>query len=79
MFAEGGIFALAGFFSVLLLAMVTLLNQGFGVPAALFVTLLQFFILGSFDHYLITIQQIQLLFWLTVGLALTYTRVDVEV
>jgi hypothetical protein len=39
-------------------------------------TFLQFFILGSFDHYLYTIHQTQLLFWLTLGLSLTYTNID---
>lgn len=79
LFAEAGIFALLAFFVLCLFAVVTLLDQPFGLAAILFVSMLQFFILGSFDHYLFTIQQMQLLFWLTVGLALTYTRGDAEV
>lgn len=78
-FAESGIFALMVLFIVLLAAMATLLDRAFGIPAIIFVSILQFFILGSFDHYLLTIQQMQLLFWLTVGLALAYTKGDVEV
>lgn len=79
LFAESGIFALTTFLALLAFVIVTLLQEPFGTPAVLFVTVLQFFIIGSFDHYLLTIQQTQLLFWLTVGLALTYTKKDVEV
>lgn len=34
----------------------------------LLVSLLQFFLLGSFDHYVLTIHQTQLLFWIIFGL-----------
>ena len=78
-FAEAGIFALVSFLFIFIIAYVSLLSQSFGPAAALFVSVSQLVILGSFDHYLLTIQQTQLLFWLTVGLSLTYTNVDVEV
>ncbi len=77
--AEAGVFAFITFLALLIFVAVTLLEQPFGIPAVLFVTILQIFIIGSLDHYLLTIQQTQLLFWLTVGLALTYTKKDVEV
>ena len=77
--SEAGVFAFITFLALLVFVLLILLKQPFGIPAVLFVTILQFFIMGSFDHYLLTIQQTQLLFWLTVGLALTYTKKDVEV
>ncbi len=78
-FSETGIFGLILFVSMLLYSLVNLLRQPFGIPAILFVSLLQFFILGSFDHYLFTVHQTQTLVWLTLGLSLTYTERDVEV
>ena len=71
---ESGIFALVSFIALWTYAGHTLLKNHFGVPAFLFVSLLQLAILGSFDHYLVTMQQTQLLFWLTLGLALSYTK-----
>ncbi len=71
---ESGLFALASFILTLFYAGYLLLKQNFGPAAFVFVSLLQFLILGSFDHYLWTIQQTQLLFWLTLGFALSYTK-----
>lgn len=78
-FSESGIFTLITLVALLLFCIKVLLGHNFGFPAVFFVTILQFFILGSFDHYLFTIHQMQILFWLTVGLSLTYTNIDVEV
>lgn len=68
--SESGVFALALFMALLLLT--------FSKKASLlfFVSVLQFLVLGSFDHYLLTIHQMQMLFWLTLGLNLTYNSID---
>ena len=71
---ESGIFALVSFIGLWVFAGYTMLKNYFGAAAFLFVSLLQLAILGSFDHYIITMQQTQLLFWLTLGLALSYTK-----
>lgn len=79
LFSEVGLFGFVSFLLLFMFVLFSLLSQSFGIPAILFITLLQFVLLGSFDHYLLTIHQMQLLFWLTVGFALTYTKEDVEV
>jgi len=69
--AEGGIFFFLLFISILFYAGISLLKRSYGPPAYLFVSLLQLVILGSFDHYLFTGVQTQILFWLIVGLSLS--------
>lgn len=76
---EAGIVSLIAVLYLLFYCLKSLLEYGYGLAAAYFVLLLQIFIVGSFDHYLFTIHQTQYLFWLTVGLALAYTRVDAKV
>lgn len=76
---ESGIFSLLLYLSVLFLAIKSTLAQKFGVAAIFFISILQIVIMGSFDHFFYTIHQTSILFWLTVGLALTYTKEDVEV
>jgi O-antigen ligase len=76
--AESGIFAFLTYFSLFIYAGFTALKREFGVSTLLFVSLLQFIILGCFDHYVYTIHQTQILFWLTIGLALSYTKVDAQ-
>jgi putative inorganic carbon (HCO3(-)) transporter len=65
--SEVGVFALF-FFVFFLWSIVWSLHHTniFGI------SILQFLILGSFDHYLLTNHQAQILFWLTLGLALAY-------
>lgn len=75
-FSEAGIFTLASFITLFIYSLFTLLKQDYGIAAVLFVTLLNFIILGSFDHYLLTAHQTQTIFWLTLGLSLAYTKVD---
>ena len=77
--AESGIFALLAFLALLIFVGARLLGDSFGYSAVFFITLLQFFILGSFDHYLYTAHQTQILFWLTLGLALSYTDDDAQI
>ena len=65
-FAESGVFAFAFLLGLLiLLARVSGKERFF-----LTVSLMQLAILGSFDHYVFTIHQTQLLFWIVVGLLL---------
>lgn len=71
--SEIGIFGLLGFLGICFSLFITLLRQSYGVPAVLFVSLSQLLLLGSYDHYIVTIIQTQLLFWLTVGFIITYT------
>jgi hypothetical protein len=68
--SETGVFTLALFTVILALAMTRKVSLLF------FVSLTQFIILGSFDHYLLTIPQMQILFWLTLGFSLTYNSID---
>lgn len=63
-FLESGVFALL-FFSFFLVFMLTSRKLWVNV------TVLQFVILGLFDHYVVTIHQTSLLFWITVGLFLS--------
>lgn len=74
--SEAGVFALVTFIALILFSLFVLLKQPYGIPAVLFVTILHFIILGSFDHYLFTIHQTQTIFWLTLGLSLAYTEID---
>ena len=76
LFAEAGIFVFVLFIMLILFSIKTLLKQSYGVAAILFITILHFIILGSFDHYLLTIHQTQVMFWLTLGLSLAYTEID---
>ena len=69
--AEGGIFFFVLFIGIMFYAGISLLKKNYGPPAYLFVSLLQLVILGSFDHYLFTGIQTQILFWLIVGLSLS--------
>ena len=69
--AEGGVFFFLLFCGILFYAGFNLLKKSYGPPAYLFVSLLQLVILGSFDHYLFTGVQTQILFWLIVGLSLS--------
>jgi len=77
--SELGIFAFIYFVLILLYTFFGLLKKEYGAVVVLFITFLQIVILGSFDHYIYTQHQMQLLFWLTVGLALTYTKGDAKV
>jgi O-antigen ligase len=65
--AESGVFAVI--FFVLFIAYG--LKRSFSVPI-LFISLLQIVILSSFDHYFYTMQQTQLIFWLTMGIVYSY-------
>lgn len=64
---ETGIFSLIFFVALLLYAVKKQTLSR--VLSAAFVPLLCVFVLGSFDHYFLTMHQTQLLFWLTLGLA----------
>lgn len=65
--SESGVASLALFllFIFLLIKRVHGANQGIFLPEVL---LTQLLLLGTFDHYLLTLQQGMLLFWLTLGL-----------
>jgi hypothetical protein len=76
-FAENGVFSLLVFLFLLSAAFCSVLKEKFGIPIVLFLNLLQILILGSFDHYFYTVNQTQLLFLLTVGFSLTYTKHNV--
>lgn len=65
-----------GIFTLILFLYLIYLASEKKVSLLFFVTILQFIVLGSFDHYVFTMHQIQILFWLTLGLALTYNSVD---
>jgi len=71
---EGGAFFLLAFVFLLGYVFYLLLRQSFGVPALVFVSLLQIVVMGSFDHYFFTMQQTKLLFLLTLGIGLAYTK-----
>jgi hypothetical protein len=64
--SEQGIFALAFIFMLLLMAVQKTFSSGDSF--ILGITLLQICFLGSFDHYLWTIHQTQILFWLVCGM-----------
>lgn len=70
LFSEAGIVALGIFLYLIYL------NFSKKVSLLFFISVLQFLVLGSFDHYILTIHQIQILFWLTLGFALTYNSID---
>ncbi len=72
--SEGGFLLFTPFIYIYLYA----LNRSRKTSLVLFVVLLQYTILGSFDHYLVTSNQALLLFLLTIGFSLNYT-VDNEV
>ncbi len=72
--SEGGLLLFTPFIYLYLYA----LYRSRKTSMVLFVVLLQFIILGSFDHYLVTSNQALLLFLLTIGFSLNYT-VDNEV
>lgn len=76
LFAEAGLFTFLMFTVLLIISIRAVLSKSYGVPAILFITILNLIILGSFDHYLLTIHQTQLMLWLTLGLSLAYTEVD---
>lgn len=63
--SESGVFALLSF---LLLLFISLKKS---VNSVVFVSLLQVLVLGSFDHYLITIHQTNLLMWIILGMVWT--------
>ena len=68
-FVESGIFA----FFFLFLFFICILYESLSKRGTLFsLALLQLFILGFFDHYIFTIHQTQLLFWLTVSFYFAY-------
>lgn len=79
--AETGILSLAAFLAFLLGLLRKLFITGkLSPPAGILsfqfsIMLAQLLILGMFDHYLITIQQGMLIFWLVVGLALSSINV----
>jgi putative inorganic carbon (hco3(-)) transporter len=70
-FVEGGIFAFLTLVTLFLYVLKT-------TSKLLFVTFAQFTLLGFSDHYLFTIHQGILLFWLTVGFHLAYTLGNVQ-
>jgi len=67
-FAEAGIFSLTLFLLFLNEVLKKLLNSSYF--HVLLISFLQIVILGSLDHYLFTIHQTQILFWLVLGMAL---------
>lgn len=67
--AESGVFPFLAFLLFLKNLFTKSLEKG--VSALPVVLILQLLILGTFDHYLLTIQQGMLLFWLTLGIALS--------
>jgi hypothetical protein len=66
-FAESGVFAFVFFVLFMLFA----LKKAFPYPLLL-ITLIQILLLMSFDHYFYTINQTQILFWLTLGMVFKY-------
>jgi O-antigen ligase len=62
-FTEAGVFTLVFFLLLLLLLL-------YKAPVFVFIAIIQFIILGLFDHYVFTIHQTSLLFWFIVGLGL---------
>lgn len=64
-FVETGVFAFGLFLTLLLFAVRKTLKNN----SVIFILLLQILFLGSLDHYLVTIHQTQLLFWIVVGLS----------
>jgi O-antigen ligase len=77
-FSESGIFAFT-LFLLMLAALLhatykTLIKSDF-MYSYLLVNFVQILILGSFDHYFITIVQTSLLFWLTLGLCMKYNLI----
>ncbi|MBD3365853.1 hypothetical protein GF360_00750 [candidate division WWE3 bacterium] len=84
---ESGIFSLTFFILFLASLIKNLLNnfpkksfqirQNNRQSKPLLITLiLHLLLLGGFDHYLLTAHQMQLLFWLTIGIALQYNFLD---
>lgn len=77
-FSESGIFAFTLFLlilSVLLHSTYKSLIKSDYMYAYLLINFVQILILGSFDHYFITIVQTSLLFWLTLGLCMKYNLI----
>ena len=73
--SETGVFALAFFVLFLYSVLYKLLSvSNFSDPVwkSLLVNFFQLLILGSFDHYFLTIHQTMLIFWLTLGISLKY-------
>jgi putative inorganic carbon (hco3(-)) transporter len=64
--AESGIFAFSFFVLLFYVALKKLMAKD--ASKLLFITILQIVLLGSFDHYFMTIQQTQLLLWIILGL-----------
>ncbi|HSX39839.1 MAG TPA: O-antigen ligase family protein [Candidatus Saccharimonadales bacterium] len=72
--SESGVLALL-FFTLFIFSIVWLLIKRNNFLATLLVvSICQLLILGSFDHYVFTLQQNYLLFWLVIGLSLTYSH-----
>ena len=71
-----GIFALASLILIFVRTLTKLIVENRSFSFLMLVSIGQFLILGSFDHYIFTITQTQLLFWLTLGMSLAYNDVD---
>ncbi|MFZ5424418.1 MAG: O-antigen ligase family protein [Patescibacteria group bacterium] len=74
--SEAGVIALVSFLFMFVRTLHHLLNRKDNFAKLMLVSLAQFIILGSFDHYIFTILQTQVLFWLTLGMSLAYNDVD---
>lgn len=68
-FAETGVFGFLSFLSILLYVLYVVIKRR---NYLFLISLLQILIIGSFDHYFLTIHQTLLLFLLTLGTALKY-------
>jgi len=76
MLLETGIFSVLFFVLFLIYVFWEVLQKKHPYWPNLLISLSQLLILGSFDHYLYTIHQTMLIFWLTLGMALSYTYPD---
>ena len=73
--SESGVFALTFFVLFLYSVLYKLFSvSNFSDPVwrVLLINVFQLLILGSFDHYFLTIHQTMLIFWLTLGISLKY-------
>ncbi len=67
-FSESGVFSFLLLFLLLMLVIKKLVNSSYFY--IFFISVLQIIILGSFDHYILTMHQTLLLFWLILGISL---------
>lgn len=77
-FAESGIFAFTSLIWLLGRLCMDLLKRNSVVSKVLFISIFQVVLLGSFDHYIFTIHQTFLLFWLIVGMSARALSKDID-